>query len=671
MKKFGLLGLSFLMAGLILALLIFGMAGINPISVMAAKNSPSAVCSVPGVYTTIQSAIDDVTCDEIVIAAGTFSESLVITRSVTIQGAGSSSDPSQTILNNDLKSRVVEIPNYGWTGADIVVSISDLNIEEGYASGSGFDSSGGGIFNEENLTLDNVYMINNYAHKGGGLYTYGTAITTIMNSYIGVNSTYGTGAWKGDNIYNGAALGMMTIISSEIATAMVTSGFSTYGKTFIYDSEINGNSSGGLYVFNASLTMENTDITSNGQFGMRIVGDPSNLVTSTIISSLIENSNDTSLAGNYGTGIHAIDNVHLTITDTTIQGNHKEGIFGEKQGVDSPVITITNSIIRNNLDGGIESDGDITILDSKVTSNVHSYNGFGGIFVDDAELWIARSEITRNVGFSCGGGVKIKNGVARIRDTTIAYNMGENGVGLCISYGGDVRVRRSAIFSNTATGNGGGIQVGSQSYSGTLLLANSTVAHNYADEDGGGIYAESGELDLTNVTIAKNYADADNASGGDGGGFLVDTTNPVQFDMVNTLVATNKLGNGDPSDCYGTITSAGTNLIRVANSCSGLIIGTDLYGFSGSPLNANLKPIQDRGGYTWVIPFRVNSPAADAGNQSVCTSTPINSHDQRNYSRIGIDGNEDGGIDGDNCDIGAFERNAAPVYMVFMPLILK
>ena len=90
--------------------------------------------------------------------------------------------------------------------------------------------------------------------------------------------------------------------------------------------------------------------------------------------------------------------------------------------------------------------------------------------------------------------------------------------------------------------------MGYNGVSDTLKLANSTLSHNYADANRGGIFVQSGEVDLTNVTIAKNYADSDELSGGSGGGISVDIVQPTHLYMVNTLIATNKLGDGSKSD---------------------------------------------------------------------------------------------------------------------------
>ena len=59
----------------------------------------AAVCTVPSApHPTIQEAVDDVGCTEIVIAAGTYAESVGIDRSLTVSGA---STTGTTIVKDD------------------------------------------------------------------------------------------------------------------------------------------------------------------------------------------------------------------------------------------------------------------------------------------------------------------------------------------------------------------------------------------------------------------------------------------------------------------------------------------------------------------------------------------------------------------------------------------
>lgn len=50
----------------------------------------AVVCDVPAAYLTVQAAVNDANCTEIVLAAQSFSETVTIARSLTLRGAGSS-----------------------------------------------------------------------------------------------------------------------------------------------------------------------------------------------------------------------------------------------------------------------------------------------------------------------------------------------------------------------------------------------------------------------------------------------------------------------------------------------------------------------------------------------------------------------------------------------------
>ena len=67
------------------AVILFAMVG-----AMGAHSVEGATCTVPsGSHSTIQVAVDDPACTELVLAAQVYSESVVIGRTLTLQGAGS------------------------------------------------------------------------------------------------------------------------------------------------------------------------------------------------------------------------------------------------------------------------------------------------------------------------------------------------------------------------------------------------------------------------------------------------------------------------------------------------------------------------------------------------------------------------------------------------------
>jgi hypothetical protein len=193
---------------------------------------------------------------------------------------------------------------------------------------------------------------------------------------------------------------------------------------------------------------------------------------------------------------------------------------------------------------------------------------------------------------------------------------GEGGGGILNA--GALTVTNSTVVSNTTSGfsHGGGIH-----NDGALAIANSTLSGNTALGDwGGGIYNE-GTLTLTNVTFASNGAIS--------GGGIYNASGLAT--VKNTLVAKGSTG----PNCAGSPFAAGSsNNLDDDGSCTG--------GFTRS-FNLPLGALGSYGGGTWTIPLLPNSPAIDAGNDSVCPAT-----DQRGIARL----------QGAHCDIGAFESRA-------------
>jgi len=102
--------------------------------VTMALPASAATCNVPsGPHPTIQAAIDDVGCTEIVVAAGTFAEGLVIARALSVQGAGS----DQTFIQGQVE---VSAQTVSLNGLNIAAPDEALWAHSG-AEVSGFDLS--------------------------------------------------------------------------------------------------------------------------------------------------------------------------------------------------------------------------------------------------------------------------------------------------------------------------------------------------------------------------------------------------------------------------------------------------------------------------------------------------------------------------------------------------
>jgi hypothetical protein len=148
-------------------------------------------CTVlPGTdYPTIQSAVDDPSCETIQLLSGFYTESTIIDRDVTIVG-GSPDEPSH--VGNLAGSPVFTIL------PGTTVTLQDLHIQ-----GATGEFDGAGIHNQGTLILDRVAVHDNGALNGGGIYNEGT-LTLNEGSSVYANRAI----VDGGGIYN---LGTVTL----------------------------------------------------------------------------------------------------------------------------------------------------------------------------------------------------------------------------------------------------------------------------------------------------------------------------------------------------------------------------------------------------------------------------------------------------------------------------
>lgn len=157
-----------------------------------------------------------------------------------------------------------------------------------------------------------------------------------------------------------------------------------------------------------------------------------------------------------------------------------------------------------------------------------------------------------------------------------------------------------------------------------LRLVNSTVSGNSASiKDGGGIYNDKGALTLVNSTVSNNSAVQ-------GGGIYSDGVTG----LINTIVANAGAG----GNCSGNFGSGRHNLD--SDGTCGFSSPGDLTG-----LDPILGPLQNNGGPTETHALLSNSPAIDAGDDSVTGVPLFLTTDQRGSPRLR----------GLHVDIGAIE----------------
>jgi CSLREA domain-containing protein len=302
----------------------------------------------------------------------------------------------------------------------------------------------------------------------------------------------------------------------------------------------------------------------------------------------------------------------------------------------------------NDFGGAIISYGtlDLTnckVSDSAVSSSAPSAAAGGGVFTTGV-LSVVNSSVLDNsviatTSFARGGGISAELGSdVTIVNSTIAGNSagGSFGTGGGISAESVVKMSNSTISGNTSSGNGGGIR-------GSMIAVNSTISGNSTDLNGGGVYTV-GSARLYNVTVVFNVANTGRHSGAGGGGVY----NPDG----STLTIANSILSGSsaftdtlfavPSDCAGSITSDGYNIVT-HRLCT--ISG------SYSTYQPLLGPLEFNGGPTKTHALRSGNTGLgnpiDGGNPLGCTDddgAPVIT-DQRGLLRpIGA-----------ACDMGAYE----------------
>jgi CSLREA domain-containing protein len=327
----------------------------------------------------------------------------------------------------------------------------------------------------------------------------------------------------------------------------------------------------------------------------------------------------------------------LTLQKTIVSGGR---VYGERNGGiyahNSSALTLIDSVVSKN-QGAIEAQksSSITLINSKVSLNVSNYDRYligGGIFSKDSSVTLTNSTVSMNSGV----GIFSINSPVTITNSTLSRNTGTycRGGGIAAS-SSSVMLTNSTVSKNLGC-NGGGIEVQDS----TLTLINSTVSGNSAEYEGGGIFAFDSSLTLINSTITANS----HQKFDDSGGIKLRNYRP-QF-QLNLILNNSIIANNDGKDCVNEAGATPNNANSLVSD-GGINCGAPL--LTGDP---KLGPLRRNGGPTRTHALRADSPAIDAGDDTICATLPKNAWDQptdqRGRSRTGR-------AAGAHCDIGAYE----------------
>ncbi len=312
-------------------------------------------------------------------------------------------------------------------------------------------------------------------------------------------------------------------------------------------------------------------------------------------------------------------------------------VGSEATAVPGATLTLRNVILQGGRDatsgGGAVLVGrqstllaeGVTLFDNRTTGAGGGVLNFGGRVTLNRTIILSNS-----AGLSGGGGL---------------YNASP------IGFIGFITLSQSSVVSNAVTVaeqfGGGMVNDG-----GVLLVRNTTISHNRATADGGGVFAQTGSNNrFNNVTLAYNQASLNTTSPTSGGGGI---RNFSAFQLANSVVAHNTSGSGaTPDDCTGSsITSIGYNLVHTPTDMC-FVPGSSDLPTNTLPLLNDVRPF----GGQWVHWPQPASPLWLAGDPATPTGYPAcEPTDQLGLSRLNR-----------RCDIGAVRL----ALFLFLPAVMR
>jgi len=562
--------LSRLITAVVLGMILFVVVLYWPAQVRA---DTITVCASGCNYERIQDAVDAaVDHDLILVSAGTYTENVVISKTLIIQGTS-------------MMDTVVDAHDAG-RGFTILagsqVTLTDMLVTHGRAPLDGKNAAhGGGIWNAGELALIRVRIEDNVAIGGDA-----------SPPDVDASPAYGGG------LYNACAAGMCartTMLHSQVRNNRATGGDAPLG----YGGDAAGggvyNACGGLVC--AGLALTETIMANNSALGGAGLPDY-----------------DFNYDGE-GEGGGILNAGRLDMADTTITLNRaRRGggihnictdascgrIMGYRLKINDNQAT-TDSV-WGAFSGGLSNQGVVHLVESEINHNLAS-GGYCFIFYSDAGhyagvfnsgvMTLTRTLIAGNQGYdgcpghpygvieSKGGGVTNAQGQLALHDVVVTENRAAVGAGIYQREGGDTWLENSKVMSNT-----GHFCVGICNQSGRMTIAKVTVSHNFAigrdsgrgryNADGAGVW-NGDQMEVIQANILANIGIVN--GGLDPSAFGGGIHNRGHFTMSGSAVYNNVITTTGSEYSYGMGTKGGGIynrgfLAAINSTISGNVAGT-------------------------------------------------------------------------------------------------
>ena len=490
-------------------------------SLTLARRSASTLVVNPG--QSIQAAIDAaIPGDTIVINAGTYTESLTLSKAISLIGVNSAqviirspgghvitasgSNVNQTVVISGL---LITGGNSDYGGGMYVTDNAQPLIQNVTFSGNSASfmgiGGGGGLYSSSSLTLTHVRFVDNTADNGGGLYLAGDVTIILTDSQFIHN--VGGGIASEVNVIPAAAnrvfLFNTDFISNSTNSGYSAAGLRISGEALVTGGRFENNLGGGLNASRATVVAGQFISNSARLGGAILAGDV-----------FVDNSYfERNTASVEGGAIRAYQS--LMLTDTTFISN--TGVdFGGAVSVEQIIgmASVSGGQFVNNqvttsgdpgygLGGGLFSLRGISITATHFISNTALHGG--GLYARETAI-ITNSLFQRNRStstlFSGGGGMTVRGALTLMGTELIGNSAIHDGGGLYYYAAGDTRIVNSLFAGNRTTSDGA--ELFFYSTGGRVDLLHTTIADADLNPKQA-IFVQSGSIGITD-TIVANHA---------------------------------------------------------------------------------------------------------------------------------------------------------------------
>ncbi|TDR40323.1 putative outer membrane repeat protein [Tahibacter aquaticus] len=373
---------------------------------------------------------------------------IAIFDALTLDGPGA----SRLTLSGANTSRIFRIGPQAGTPDVFATSISGLS----FSSGSSADEGGAIFVDDSNLTVTDCVFRNNAAQRGGGLYAFPSASTTLnlRRTRFENNMANADGGGFGAQDIDAVTLDAVTA-SGNSAGKNGGGGFVRGVNVSVVDSEFRGNTdstlppgiggiSGGAGLRldgskpTATMTISDSRFVGNtsqrGQGGAlwlsAVPPETLPIVATVVLDRLQLSSNSAELGGG---GIYG-NNINASLSDSSLSAN-----TAQQAG------------------GGLawQSSGSLSLVNATLSGNSSVLGSGGGIYSSSATaLALASSTLAGNTAGSSGGGIRRDGSSASLRNSIVANNTAGSGADLSGSFAPNYSLIKNNSGASLTAGSG-------------------------------------------------------------------------------------------------------------------------------------------------------------------------------------------------------------------------